>query len=90
YLNVIEMGDGVYGAQAASKTFYNKDAKYISKSEAATIAAVLPNPIRFNAGKPSSYIQGRRSWIMNQMNMWGGILNYKEQADVVAKRKENR
>jgi monofunctional biosynthetic peptidoglycan transglycosylase len=90
YLNVIEMGDGVYGAQAASKTFFNKDAKHISKSEAATIAAVLPNPIRFNAGKPSSYIQGRRSWIMNQMNMWGGILNYEEQEDLVVKRKEKR
>jgi monofunctional biosynthetic peptidoglycan transglycosylase len=78
YLNVIEMGDGVYGAQAASKTFFKKDAKYLSRSEAATIAAVLPNPVKFNAGKPSGYVQGRKSWIMNQMSLWGGVLRYEQ------------
>ena len=79
YLNVIEMGDGIYGAQAASKTFFKKDARYLSKSEAATIAAVLPNPIRFNAGNPSGYIQKRRAWIITQMGYWGGILKYEEE-----------
>ncbi len=78
YLNVIEMGDGIYGAQAASKMFFKKDAKYLSKSEAATIAAVLPSPIRFNVGKPSGFIQGRTAWIMNQMNTWGNVLRYDE------------
>lgn len=78
YLNVIEMGDGVYGAQAASKKFFKKDAKYLSKTEAATIAAVLPNPIRFNAGKPSGYIIKRRNWVVNQMALWGGRLKYEE------------
>lgn len=76
YLNVIEMGDGIYGAQAASTTFFNKDAKYMSKSEAALIAAVLPNPIRFSAAKPSPYIRKRQAWIQNQMTAWGGKLNY--------------
>ena len=78
YLNVIEMGDGIYGAEAAAQTFFHKSAKNLSSSEAATIAAVLPNPRKFNAGKPSAYIQGRKSWIMRQMGFWGGVLNYEE------------
>lgn len=82
YLNVIEMGDGIYGAQAASQTFFKKDAKYLSKSEAATIAAVLPNPIKFNAGKPSGYVLKRQGWILRQMALWGGVLNYEEQDEV--------
>lgn len=90
YLNVIEMGDGIYGAQAASKKFFNKDATYLSKSEAAAIAAVLPNPIRFNAGKPSSYIQGRKAWIMNQMSMWGGVLKYNEPEEKEKIKKKSR
>lgn len=89
YLNVIEMGDGIYGAQAASKTFFKKDASKLSKTEAATIAAVLPNPIKFNAGKPSSYIQQRASWVTNQMRLWGGVLNYepKEEKEKPKKKK---
>lgn len=90
YLNVIEMGDGIYGAQAASKTFFKKDAKYLSKSEAAAIAAVLPNPRRFNAGKPSGFIQGRKGWIMNQMNMWGNVLRYDEPEEKKPVRKRKR
>ena len=90
YLNVIEMGDGIYGAQAASKTFFKKDARYLSKSEAATIAAVLPNPIRFNAGNPSGYIQKRRAWIITQMGYWGGILKYEEEAVKEKPKKKKR
>ncbi len=88
YLNVIEMGDGVYGAQAASKIFFKKDAKYMSKSECATIAAVLPNPRKFNAGKPSAYTQKRRAWVMNQMSLWGGVLRYEEPEEKVVKKKK--
>ena len=68
YLNVIEMGDGIYGAQAASKTFFKKDAKNITAAEAATIAAVLPNPRKWNAGKPTSFIIKRKNWILKQMS----------------------
>lgn len=78
YLNVIEMGDGVYGAEAAAQQFFHKHASQLSRSEAAAIAAVLPNPRKFNAGKPSGYIQGRQGWIMNQMNLWGGVLRYEK------------
>jgi monofunctional biosynthetic peptidoglycan transglycosylase len=90
YLNVIEMGDGIYGAQAASKAFFNKDAKYLSKSEAALIAAVLPNPIRFSAAKPTAYIRKRQAWIMNQMSAWGGSLKYEAPEEVEKKPKKRK
>lgn len=67
YLNVIEMGDGIYGAQAASKTFFKKDAKNLTAAEAATIAAVLPNPRKWNAAKPTGFINKRKNWILRQM-----------------------
>lgn len=68
YLNVIEMGDGIYGIEAASQTFYKKPAAKLNRSEAAMIAAVLPNPRRWKPSKPTAYIRGRQSWIMRQMN----------------------
>lgn len=76
YLNVIEMGNGIYGAEAASKFFFKKPAARISKSEAALIAAVLPNPIKFNAGRPTAYLRTRQAWIIQQMGFWGGELKY--------------
>ena len=81
YLNVIEMGDGVYGAQAASQTFFKKDAKYLSKSESALIAAVLPNPIKFSLAKPSAYTHFRQAWVLHQMELWGGVLDYNAKDD---------
>lgn len=74
YLNVIEMGDGIYGAQAAAKTFYKKDAKQLSAAEAATIAAVLPNPRKWNAGKPNGFINKRKNWILRQMGHLRGCI----------------
>ncbi len=71
YLNVIEMGDGIYGAEKASRLFYGKPAIRMSASEAAGIAAVLPNPRRWSPAKPTSYIQGRKSWILRNMNNLG-------------------
>ena len=68
YLNVIEMGDGIYGIEAASQTYYDKPAAKLNRSQAAMIAAVLPNPIRWNPIKPTGYIKGRQSWILRQMN----------------------
>lgn len=91
YLNVIEMGDGIYGAQAAAKNFFKKDAKYLTKPEAALIAAVLPNPRRFSAAKPSAYTQKRQAWVLRQMNFWGGTLNYDEPpAEKEPKKKKKR
>jgi len=67
YLNVIEMGDGIYGIQAAAKNYYKKDAKDLTAAECAQIAAVLPNPRKWNAGKPNAYVLKRKNWILRQM-----------------------
>jgi monofunctional biosynthetic peptidoglycan transglycosylase len=72
YLNIVELGKGVYGVEAASKRFYHKPAERLSSSEAATLAAVLPNPIRMHADKPSVYVVSRREWILGQMRALGG------------------
>jgi len=74
YLNIIEMGNGVYGAEAAAQEFFKKPASKLNKSESALIAAVLPNPRKFNAGKPSAYTKKRQAWVMRQMDLWGGKL----------------
>jgi monofunctional biosynthetic peptidoglycan transglycosylase len=68
YLNVIEMGDGIYGIEAAAQTYYKKPAAKLNRNQAAMIAAVLPNPRRWNPTKPTPYIIGRQAWILRQMN----------------------
>jgi monofunctional glycosyltransferase len=90
YLNIIEMGDGIYGAEAAAESYFKKSAKNLSRSESAAIAAVLPNPRKFNAGKPSAYVKGRQSWIMRQMGYWGGVLNYEEKEEIVKTKKKRK
>ena len=67
YLNVIEMGPGVYGAEAAAQYYFNKSASDLTKKEAATIAAILPNPIRWSASRPTPYIIKKRNWIVRHM-----------------------
>lgn len=76
YLNVIEFGDGIYGVQAASKHFFKKDAKNLSPSEAALLASVLPNPIKYKVNNPSNYIVRRKNWIQKQMRQWGGTIDF--------------
>lgn len=73
YLNSIEMGNGVYGAQAASEFWYGKDAKNLSKYEAAGIAAILPNPRKFKASNSSSYINKRKDRIVRVMRHIGKL-----------------
>lgn len=67
YLNSIEMGKGVYGAQAACQHWYHKDAKSLTKREAAGIAAILPNPRKFNPVKSSAYTERRKGRIVRLM-----------------------
>ena len=67
YLNVIEMGPGVYGTEAAAQHYFNKSAAKLTRSEAAAIAAILPNPIRWSASKPTPYIIKKRNWILRHM-----------------------
>ncbi len=72
YVNVAEFGDGVYGAQAAARTFFGKDADVLSNAEAARLAAVLPSPRRYSAASPGPYVQRRTGQIQRQMRQIGG------------------
>lgn len=72
YLNVAEFGDGVFGVEEASQRYFHKPASRLTMSEAALLAAVLPNPIRFKADAPSGYIRQRQQWILRQMRQLGG------------------
>ena len=75
YLNSIEMGNGIYGAEAASQHWFKKSASKLTKSEAAAIAAVLPRPLKYRANPATVYIANRKLWIMKQMSFFG-TLNY--------------
>ncbi|STE15064.1 monofunctional biosynthetic peptidoglycan transglycosylase [Citrobacter sp. wls718] len=72
YLNIAEFGDGVFGVEAAAQHYFHKPASRLSQSEAALLAAVLPNPLRFKANAPSGYVRNRQAWIMRQMRQLGG------------------
>lgn len=76
YLNTIEMGNGIYGAEAAAQHWFKKPASKLSKVEASAIAAILPNPRKYKANPVTNYIASRKNWIMRQMNFYGA-LNYK-------------
>jgi monofunctional biosynthetic peptidoglycan transglycosylase len=68
YLNVSEMGTGIFGVEAAAQKYFKKPASKLTRTEAARIAAVLPNPKKYKAEPASPYIARRTSWILNQMN----------------------
>jgi monofunctional glycosyltransferase len=78
YLNVVEFGKGVYGVEAASRKFFHKPASKLGPSEAALLAAVLPNPRRLRVDRPSNYVLSRRNWIQGQMRGLGGNTYLKE------------
>lgn len=67
YLNSIEMGQGVFGVEAASEYYFGKSSKDLTVSEAAWIAAVLPNPKKYDPKNPSAYLRKKHNWIMRQM-----------------------
>ena len=73
YLNSIEMGRGIYGAEAAAQAWFGKTADALTPYEAAAIAAVLPNPREYSANPPGPYIQQRTNWIVRQMYNLGGL-----------------
>lgn len=72
YVNIAEFGDGVYGAQAAARTYFGTDAAYLSAAQAARLAAVLPSPKRYSAANPGPYVQRRTCAIQRQMRQIGG------------------
>ena len=68
YLNSIEMGQGVFGVEAASHYYFGKSSADLTKSEAAWIAVCLPNPKKYDPKNPSAYLNKKHNWIMRQMN----------------------
>jgi len=72
YLNITEMGDMIFGVGAASQIYFRKTPDKLTSSQAALLAAVIPNPIRFSVKRPSGYILRRQSWILEQMSSLGG------------------
>ncbi|MEA1062537.1 monofunctional biosynthetic peptidoglycan transglycosylase [Erwinia sp. HR93] len=72
YLNIAEFGEGVFGVQAASMHYFHKPASRLTQPEAALLAAVLPNPLRFKVNRPSGYVLQRQQWILRQMRQLGG------------------
>lgn len=78
YLNSIEFGDGIYGAEAAAQHFYGKSAKALNRQESAMLASVLPNPLIYKVESPSAQVRQRQQWVLGQMRMWGGKIDYDE------------
>lgn len=72
YLNVAEMGKGIYGVNEAARIYYRKSPSKLNMSESATLAAILPNPVKRNPAHPGGYVISRRSRIITQMNLIGG------------------
>lgn len=72
YLNIAEFGEGIFGVEAAARHYFKKPASQLTSSEAALLAAVLPNPIRFKVNAPSGYVIQRQQWILRQMRQLGG------------------
>ena len=73
YLNIAEFGDHLFGIEAASQRYFGIPAKNLSRSQAAVLAATLPNPLKFRAARPSNYVTRRQNWILRQMRNLGGL-----------------
>ena len=72
YMNSVELGDGIYGVGAASEVYFHTTPDRLNATQAARLAAVLPNPERFRVDAPSAYVQRRVAWILQQMGQLGG------------------
>jgi len=73
YLNVIEMGDGIYGIEAASQAYFHKPASQLSRRQAAAIAVIFPSPLRWSATNPTPYLRHRQYLIMKNMRRLGPL-----------------
>lgn len=72
YVNIAELGDGIYGVGAASDAYFHTSPARLGPAQAARLAAVLPSPRRLHVDRPSAYVQRRANWIQQQMNQLGG------------------
>lgn len=79
YLNVVEMGNGIYGAEKASQIYFGKPAARLTRDEAALMAAILPSPQKMSPASPSSYLYKRQKWIREQMDKIGNLKALSEQ-----------
>ena len=75
YLNIAEFGDHLFGIEAASQHYFGIPAKNLTRSQAAMLAATLPNPLRLRAARPSNYVIKRQNWILRQMQNLGSPNN---------------
>ena len=73
YLNVIEVGNGIYGVEKASEVYFHKSPKYLTESQAASIAACLPNPRKYKVVNSGPYMQRRKARILRLMPKMGRI-----------------
>ena len=72
YLNEAEMGKGIFGVEAAAKKYFKKPASRLTRTEAAMIAASLPNPVRYTVKPVSTYVSRKYPWVLRQMNNLDG------------------
>ena len=75
YLNIAEWGPGVYGAEAAARRHFGKSAARLSRQEAALLAAVLPNPIKRSAGKPSQAMRRKAALLIRVRQPWEALFD---------------
>jgi monofunctional biosynthetic peptidoglycan transglycosylase len=78
YLNVAEFGRGIYGVEAAARRFYREPASRLTSSQAALLAAVLPNPVHWHVERPSRFVFWKQQWILTQMRNLGGAAYLRE------------
>ncbi|MBN8651396.1 MAG: monofunctional biosynthetic peptidoglycan transglycosylase [Cytophagales bacterium] len=90
YLNVSEMGTGIFGVEAAAQKYFKKPASKLTRTESARIAAVLPNPKKYKAEPASPYVARRTSWILNQMNNLQGDEEVAKLLEVPKPEKKNK
>ncbi|MBA4319257.1 MAG: monofunctional biosynthetic peptidoglycan transglycosylase [Flavobacterium sp.] len=81
YMNIAELGEDIYGVEAAAKLYFNKNASAISPGEAALLTAILPSPVKRSVLRPTAYLSGRKETIMKQMELIGGVNYIKEMID---------
>lgn len=90
YLNVVEMGNGIFGIEAASRSYFKKPAKKLTRAEAAMIAACLPNPKKYKVKPLSSYVNRRHQWVLAQMNNLNGDPDIERVLNIVPKKKRKK
>jgi monofunctional glycosyltransferase len=78
YLNVAQFGQGIYGVEAAARHFYHEPAARLSASQAALLAAVLPNPVHWHVDRPGRFVAWKQQWILAQMRNLGGAAYLRE------------